>query len=169
MVWKVIRGQLSIRLGNAWGEKFERYFFQKKWKHEEIHWLGQRQVECVTFKHLLFCVLHSSTHGPRHIETLPALPYAWGPTLWSPSSCVYPWAEASLGLLRCVHSEPMHHLADHGTCSCALEFCTQMAPNLCPQPAWVLSRVDYIPLLWVPPGSSVGQGEVVRGDFGQIC
>lgn len=63
----------------------------------------------------------------------------------------------------------MHHLLDHGTYSCALEFCTQMAPNLCPQPAWALSRVDYISLLWVPPGSSVGQGEVVHGDFGQIC
>lgn len=37
MIWKVIRGQISIHLGKCLGGKFENYVFQKKWKHKKIH------------------------------------------------------------------------------------------------------------------------------------
>ena len=36
------------------GGGFESYLFQKKWNHDEIHWLGQRQVDHVTLKGLLY-------------------------------------------------------------------------------------------------------------------
>lgn len=144
--------------------KIWKLFSQKKRNREEIYWLGQKQAECVAFKHL--CAAGTVPPlGLREIETYLHCHTLEGHTGLHPAASTrVSWG--SLGPLGCVHSEPVRHLPDHGTGSCALEFNTQMAPSLCPQPAG--SSLGWlIPLLRVPLSSSVGQGEVFCGDFGQ--
>lgn len=86
------------------------------------------------------CELHSFTLGLRQTEAPPALP--------------------------CTR-EPVYHLPDHRTSFRALEFHIQMAPSVFSGPAWVFFKIDYS-TVWVPLCSSVGQGEVVYGNFGQV-
>ena len=137
------RSQSNLEiLGRGWG--FESYLFQKKWNHDEIHWLGQRQVECVTFKGLLYlCAAQVHPWTKAHRNPICIAICSRTHTLVSfqlPLSM-------SWGILGPAGMCALRPDTPSGPWYWTNPMCWTFVskwPLVCPQHAWVLSSMDYI-------------------------
>lgn len=106
----------------------------------------------------------SSSLGPRQREALPVMPWPEVLTLWFPCSCICPhevghpqrfWDVYTQG--PCITFRTMVPApAPHGNALPEqLQVCASGLPGACSSLGWI------IPLLWVPLGSSIGQGRLL--------
>lgn len=139
MIWKVIRGQVSINPKNALRTKFKSYLFQNCVKLYGS-WLSQVRVSTVYDLHMfpLICLLYYL--GLSRMETLPALPCTWeGPTdvlQLHIAAC----DGAALGLLKCC----IDPLQDVIPGSCGPKLYTRISPYL-------NNGLYKFPLEWMTP------------------